>query len=88
MSGGAIPFRHPYSSLNQGGEQSLTGDLALADANNNIKLAPCYFVLGHGGEIAEFLEIRLLRLVARRQLEQPRRGATQDIVLGLLRQER
>src|SRR5262245_65990859 len=42
---------------------------------------------GGGGEIAEPLEVLLLLLVARRQLEQARRGAAQDVVLGLLRQE-
>src|ERR1700730_16635436 len=41
-----------------------------------------------GGEIAELLQICLLLLVARRQLEQARRGAAEDVVLGLLRQER
>src|SRR5580692_12948453 len=41
-----------------------------------------------GGEIAELLQVRLLLLVARRQLEQARRGAAEDVVLGLLRQER
>ena len=40
------------------------------------------------GEVAELLQARLLRLVARRQLEQPRRGAAEDVVLGLFRQER
>src|SRR4051812_34975162 len=52
-------------------------------------LTPCYYriVLRSGREIAELLEVRFLRLVARRQLEQPRRGAAQDVVLGLLRQE-
>src|SRR4029077_5059329 len=38
-------------------------------------------------EIAEFLEVLLLLVVARRQLEQPRRGAAENVVLGLLRQE-
>src|SRR4029078_11995222 len=41
-----------------------------------------------GGWIAEFLEVRFLLVVARRQLEQSRRSAAENIVLGLLRQER
>src|SRR6202012_5583978 len=41
-----------------------------------------------GGEIAELLQVGLLLLVARRQLEQARGGAAEDVVLGLLRQER
>src|SRR5262249_33670607 len=40
------------------------------------------------GEIAEPLEVLFLLLVARRQLEQARRGAAEDVVLRLLRQER
>src|SRR4029077_17308437 len=52
-------------------------------------LTPCYWIaLCSGREIAELLEVRLLRLVARRQLEQARRGAAQDIVLAFLRHER
>src|SRR5262249_1842579 len=43
--------------------------------------------LGRGGEIAEPLEVLFLFLVARRQLEQARRGAAEDVVLGLLREE-
>src|SRR5262249_58312896 len=51
-------------------------------------LAPCYWIDLRGGrKVAELLEVRFLRLVARRQLEQARRGAAQDVVLGLLRQE-
>src|SRR5262252_6368665 len=42
---------------------------------------------GGSGQIAEPLEVLFLLLVARRQLEQARRGAAQDVVLGLLRQE-
>src|SRR4029450_10014825 len=44
--------------------------------------------LGCGGEIAEPLEVLALLLVTRRQLEQPRGGAAENVVLGLLREER
>src|SRR5262249_29791909 len=37
---------------------------------------------------AEAREVRLLLVVARRQLEQARRGAAQDVVLALFRHER
>src|SRR4029079_659694 len=40
------------------------------------------------GMIAELDQVFLLLLVARRQLEQARRGAAKDVVLGLLREER
>src|SRR5712691_846839 len=43
---------------------------------------------GSGGEIAEFDHVLFLLLVARRQLEQARRGAAEDVVLALLRDER
>src|ERR1700724_966154 len=45
-------------------------------------------VLSGGDEIAESLQIFFLLFVARRQLEQPRGGAAQNVVLTLLRQER
>src|SRR5947208_11578690 len=52
-------------------------------------LTPSYSIALRGGrEIAELLEIRFLRLVAWRQLEQARRGAAHDVVLALLRHER
>src|SRR5262245_29734777 len=50
-------------------------------------LTPLSLCLGGGGQIAELLQVGLLLLVARRQLEQARRGAAQDVVLRLLRQE-
>src|SRR5262245_27728464 len=40
------------------------------------------------GEIAELLQVLLLLLVARRQLEEARRGAAKNVVLRLLGQER
>src|SRR5262249_20275702 len=46
------------------------------------------FKLRRGGEIAEPLQVLFLLVVARRQLEQARRRAAENIVLGLLRQER
>src|SRR5882757_3609718 len=52
-------------------------------------LTPSYSIVLRGGrEIAVLLEVFFLRLVARRQLEQARRGAAQDVVLALLRHER
>src|SRR6266508_4823901 len=42
---------------------------------------------GRGGEVAELLQVLFLLLVARRQLEQARRGAAEDVVLRLLGQE-
>src|SRR3954468_18004855 len=46
-------------------------------------------LLGGGrGVIAELDQVFFLLLVARRKLEQPRRGAAENVVLGLLRQER
>src|SRR5215510_5912422 len=42
---------------------------------------------GGGSQVAEPLEVLLLLLVAWRQLEQAGRGAAQDVVLGLFRQE-
>ena len=41
-----------------------------------------------GSVIAELDQVLLLGLAARLQLEQPRRGAAEDVVLGLLGQER
>src|SRR5690242_16361373 len=41
-----------------------------------------------GSVVAELDQVFLLLLVARRQLEQARRGAAKDVVLGLLRKER
>src|SRR4029077_16012275 len=40
-----------------------------------------------GRDVAELREVLALLLVARRKLEQPGRGAAQDVVLGLLRDE-
>src|SRR3954471_19712487 len=43
---------------------------------------------GGSGVVAELDQVFFLLLVARRKLEQPRRGAAKNVVLGLLRQER
>src|SRR5271155_3774827 len=50
--------------------------------------APLPRVAASSHEVAESLEVAALRLVARRQLEQARRGAAEDIVLCPLGQER
>ena len=41
-----------------------------------------------GDEIAKSFQILFLLRVARRELEEPRRGAAEDVVLALLRKER
>src|SRR3954447_25269637 len=67
------------------GSRKQFGPRLLARARFSVQRAP---QSGRGGEIAELLQVLFLLLVARRQLEQARRGAAEDVVLGLFREER